>query len=396
MPLFRTLILTLSCALSCQPALAEETGEALAQRHIIIDGHIDVPYRLQEHWEDVTVATAKGEFDAPRARAGGLDIPFMSIYTPAELESKGGARELAHRLIDHVEALVGRAPESFVVVDTPDAARAAHAAGRIGLAMGMENGSPLEGELDNIARFRERGISYITLTHSLANHISDSSYDKERPNRGLSEFGRKVVREMNRQGVMVDVSHVSDDAFWQVLDISDVPVIASHSSARHFTPGFERNMSDDMIRALAEAGGVVMINFGSTFLTAEARAWRDAYGEQEKAFLAEHGFEDDGPESKQFQEDYRARHPFPYATLDDVLDHFDHVIALVGVEHVGVGSDYDGVGDSLPVGLKDVSTYPALVDGLLRRGHAPEAIEAVLGGNLLRVWEQVVARAERH
>ena len=259
----------------------------------------------------------------------------------------------------------------------------------------MENGSPLAGDLSRVAWFRDRGISYITLAHSLANHISDSSYDEERPNGGLSDFGRALVPEMNRRGVMVDVSHLSDEAFWQVLELSAAPVIASHSSARHFTPGWERNMSDDMIAALGEAGGLVMINFGSTFLTKAARDWRDRYEEVGKAWLAEEGVDEDSPEAEAFQASYRERHPFPYATLDDVLDHFDHAVKLAGVRAVGIGSDYDGVGDSLPVGLKDVSTYPALAAGLIGRGYSEEEVALMLGGNLLRVWGQVLALADQ-
>lgn len=378
------------------PLSASDAG-SLAHEHLVVDTHIDVPYRLAEEWADVTRGTDGGDYDAVRARQGGLDVPFMSIYVPAKLEGEGpegASYQLAHRLIDSVEAMVARAPEAFTIVATPDQARAARASGRIGLAMGMENGSPVDGDLSRVAEFRARGISYITLAHSLANHISDSSYDEARPNGGLSDFGKALVREMNREGMMVDISHVSDEAFWQALEISDVPLIASHSSARHFTPDWERNMSDEMIKALAARGGVIMINFGSTFLTAEARAWRDRFSEAEEAWLEEKGLEGDAPEARAFERDYRARHPFPYADLDDVLDHFDHVVGLAGVEAVGIGSDYDGVGDSLPVGLKDVSTYPALAAGLRARGYDDATVALMLGGNLMRVWETVVARAE--
>lgn len=387
----------LAAALAAVPALADDMlslGRTVAGAHLIIDTHIDVPYRLQGEWEDVAQATEKGDFDLPRARAGGLDIPFMSIYTPASKEEEGGSRLLANQLIDTVEALVGRAPDDFEIVTTPIEALKARNAGKIGLAMGMESGSPLEGDLANISHFRERGISYITLTHSKANHISDSSFDEERPHGGLSEFGRLVVAEMNRAGVMVDISHVSDAAFWQVLEISRVPVIASHSSARHFTPGFERNMSDEMIKALAARGGLIMINFGSSFVTAEANAWYDAYKAERDAWLDEHEFDSDGPEAEKFKDAYRGKHPFPYAELSDVVDHFEHVIEIAGVDHVGFGSDFDGVGDSLPNGLKDVSAFPALVAALLERGVPQEDVIKVMGGNLMRVWSQAVAHAE--
>jgi membrane dipeptidase len=265
--------------------------------------------------------------------------------------------------------------------------------GRIGLALGMENGSPLDGKLENVAFFRNRGVSYITLTHALSNQISDSSYDENHRWNGLSPFGKEVVAEMNRQGIMVDISHVSDQAFWQVLDISAVPVIASHSSPRHFTPGFERNMSDEMIKALADKGGVIQINFGSSFLTAEANAWFDQMVADGKAYLAENGFDKDSVEATEFQKAYRESHPFPYATMEDIVAAFQHTIELVGVEHVGIGSDFDGVGDSLPVGMKDVSNYPNLIEAFLKLEYSIGDIEKIMGGNLMRVWQATVNHA---
>jgi len=366
-----------------------QTAAGLAREYLLIDTHIDVPERLEGNWEDVTRATREGDFDYERARRGGLDIPFMSIYTAAEAEAEGSSYSLANRSIDRVEALVGRAPEKFTLVRTAREAVAAKAAGLIGLAMGMENGSPIDGRLENVAFFKDRGISYITLTHSLSNHISDSSYDQNRQWNGLSPFGRELVAEMNRLGIMIDISHVSDEAFYQVLELSRAPVIASHSSARHFTPGWERNMSDDMIRALAAGGGVIMVNFGSSFLTEEANQWFDRMQEARETYLKENGLDEHAQEIGAFVSQYRADHPFPFASLDDLVAHFEHIIDLVGVAHVGIGSDFDGVGDSLPTGMKDVSFYPALIAKLLDKGHTPEDIEAILGGNLLRVWRAV-------
>jgi membrane dipeptidase len=365
----------------------------LVRSYPLIDTHVDVPYRIHEKWADVTQSTADGEFDYPRAQAGGLDIPFMSIYTPPELEATGGAFQLANELIDSVEALVGRAPDRFMLVYSPAEAQAAFEQGRIGLALGMENGSPIEGKLENVAYFAKRGIRYITLAHSLSNHISDSSFDTARPNGGLSDFGREVVREMNRQGVMVDLSHLSDEAIHDVLEVSAAPVIASHSSARTLTPGFERNISDELIQGVAAGGGVVMINFGSSFITPEANAYLVRILAERKAYLAEHGFAAGGPEEKAWTEAFRVENPVPFASLAQVADHFDHVISLVGADHVGIGSDFDGVGDTLPIGLKDVSQYPNLVAEFLRRGYDEEDIAGILGGNLLRVWRAVEAHA---
>ena len=376
-----------------KPDLAS-SANLVAQKYLLVDTHVDVPYRLEEEWSDVTEKTEEGDFDYERARRGGLNIPFMSIYTPAESEAEGDSFELANRLIDRVEALVGRAPKKFAIVKTTAQAEEATTMGLMGLAMGMENGSPLDGKLENVAFFKQRGISYITLAHSLSNHISDSSYDEERQWNGLSPFGKEVVAEMNRQGIMIDISHVSDEAFWQVLELSKVPVIASHSSARNFTPDWERNMSDEMIKALAAKGGVIQINFGSSFLTEEAMLWYEQMDEAREAYLEENGFEKEGEEAESFGESYRVANPLPFATMDDLVAHFQHVIGLVGVEHVGIGSDFDGVGDSLPVGMKDVSDYPNLIKALLRLEYSIDDIAGIMGGNLMRVWRATEVYAQ--
>ena len=200
---------------------------------------------------------------------------------------------------------------------------------------------------------------------------------------------------MNRLGVMVDVSHLSDDAFWQVLRLSKTPVIASHSSLRHFTPGFERNLTDEMVSALGRNGGVVQINFGSSFLTEAAQDYRNQLRKDALAYSFANHLEASDPRMVSFLENYRTEHPYPYATLDDVLDHFDRAVQLAGIDYVGIGSDYDGVGDSLPTGLKDVSRYPNLVSGLLARGYGVQDIAKLLGGNLMRVWRAVEAHAEQ-
>ena len=377
------------------PDLQDEAGR-IARSSIIVDTHVDVPYRLEDTPADVSQATDSGDFDYPRAVAGGLNAPFMSIYTPAELEAAGGSFALAESLIDMVEAIVAASPDKFAIALSPADVRAQFEGGLISFPLGMENGSPIEGDLKNLQHFFDRGIRYITLAHGLSNHISDSSYDENRQWNGLSEFGVEVVKEMNRLGIMVDISHVSDDAFWQAAEVSTAPLIASHSSARFFTPGFERNMSDDMIKRLAETGGVIMINYGSAFLTADANKYSMA------AFAARDIWKEDKPElsdheaSEQFKVIWEAEHGLlPYADINDVLDHIDHVVELTGIDHVGIGSDYDGVGDSLPAGLKDVSSYPNLVKGLLKRGYSEQDIRKILGGNLLRVWQVVADHATR-
>ena len=373
---------------------ASEKAIKIAQETIIVDGHIDVPYRVKEKWVDVTKATQDGDFDYPRAVSGGLNAPFMSIYVPASLDNSPESTQLAHELIDSVEAIVARAPDKFAIAKSPSDVKAQFEKGLISLPMGMENGSPIQGDLANLTAFYERGIRYITLAHSQANHISDSSYDLRRKWKGLSPFGKTLVGEMNNIGIMLDISHVSDDAFYQVIELTKVPVIASHSSLRRFTPGFERNMDDEMIKKLGENGGVIMINFGSSFVSKEAGKWRSGLTAARKALDEKEG--EDSPKLENFEENYRKEVAYPYSTLDEVLDHIDHVVKLIGVDHVGIGSDYDGVGDSLPIGLKDVASFPNLVQGLLDRGYSRTDIEKILSGNLLRVWQQVEDYAKAH
>lgn len=365
-------------------------AERIAMDSIIVDTHVDVPWRLLENPADVSQATEDGDFDYPRAVAGGLNAPFMSIYTEARLEAEGTSKAVAESLIDMIEGIVADAPDKFAIARSPTDVREQFAAGIISLPLGMENGSPIEGDLANLRHFYDRGIRYITLAHGLSNHISDSSYDHNRQWNGLSAFGVEVVAEMNRLGIMIDVSHISDEAFWDVMDVSQAPVIASHSSARHFTPGFERNMNDHMIRRLAEDDGVIMINFGSGFLTTDANDYTMSAWPARTEYVDAHPEMDKEAAEEAFKALWEAEHgPYPFADLGNVLDHIDHVVAIAGIDHVGIGSDYDGVGDSLPTGLKDVSAYPNLVRGLLERGYSEADIKKILGENLLRVWEAV-------
>ncbi len=362
-------------------------AEALAQQYIIVDGHIDVPYRMTVVSEDITDATAGGDFDYPRAKAGGLDAPFMSIYIPSDRQATPGASKvLADSLIDMVEGFVARAPDKYAIATSPADVRRHHDEGLISLPMGMENGAPIEDDLANVPYFYERGIRYITLTHALDNQLSDSSYDTTRTWQGLSPLGEDVVREMNRLGMMVDVSHLSDSAFYDVLRVSRAPVIASHSSVRQWTPDWERNMDDAMIQRLAENGGVIMINFGSSFLKTAYQSQGNLIQQRLTTYLAQNNLELTSPEAYAYFT--RLRSENPVGTVQDVADHIDHVVNLVGVDHVGLGSDFDGV-FALPEGLQDVSQYPNLIAELLRRGYSDADIEKILGGNALRVWEAV-------
>lgn len=390
--LLATLIgVSASIPLSATEIFAGEKARQLAADTIIIDTHIDVPWRLMMDWEDLTKAAQRGDFDYERARAGGLNAPFMAIYVPSSYEDNG-AYTLANHLIDFVESLVFRAPDKYGIAYSSADIYSHAEQGLISLPMGMENGAPLEGSLDKLSHFYQRGVRYITLAHAEDNHIADSSYDIRRRWGGLSPFGQEVVAEMNRIGMMIDVSHISDEAFYDVLEATQVPVIATHSSARTFTPGWQRNMSDEMIEALAENGGVVQVTFGSTFVTAQANQHRARIQRLTREINEALGEGTD--EAQAAIEQMREENQYPFATYEDVLEHFDHIIQLVGIDHVGIGSDYDGVGDTLPEGLKDASTFPNLIQGFLDRGYSEQDIEKILYKNTMRVWEAAEAFAQ--
>ncbi len=391
------LILFISTSVVAQQKLSDDELKAkadkLAQQFIIVDTHIDIPYRLKMHWEDISQRTPDGDFDYVRAKQGGLKAPFMSIYVPSEYEARGGSKALADTLIDMVEKFAKDWPKKFALARSIADVTSQAKQGKISLCMGMENGSPIEHNLDNVKYFYNRGIRYITLAHGQRNHISDSSYDSTRVWKGLSFFGRQVVREMNRVGIMIDVSHLSDDAFYEIINITKAPVIASHSCCRSFTPGFERNMSDDMIKLLAQNDGVIMIAFGSSFISSEYQHREDEGRKEIMAYLRSKNLKFRDPEAREYISQYRKDHPIIYADVSDVVNHIDHVVKLVGVDHVGFGSDFEGVGDSLPTGLKDVSQYPNIIYELLKRGYSDKDIQKICGGNLLRVWSRVQERA---
>ncbi|NNE36444.1 MAG: membrane dipeptidase [Rhodothermales bacterium] len=367
-------------------------AQEIAQKYVLVDGHVDIPYRIMNRYEDISQRTLGGDFDFVRAKEGGIDAPFMSIYIAKEYQKTGGAKEHADELIDMVESFQEKWPDKFAIAMSPADVRANFEKGIISLPLGMENGAGLEDDLSNLEYFRDRGIRYVTLTHGWDNLISDSSYDTTNTWMGLSPFGKEVVREMNRVGIMIDVSHVSDNAFRQAVEISGVPVIASHSSMRHFTPGWQRNMDDDLLQLLAAKGGVVMINFGSSFLQGEYQELGDPIVDAIGSYMEENGIDPESDEGYKYYSEQRTANPI--GTVADVVAHIDHAVNLVGVDHVGLGSDYDGV-TFLPAGLQDVSEYPNLIEALLRNGYTESDIAKIMGENILRVWAEVEATATK-
>jgi membrane dipeptidase len=374
-------------------AKLRKKANQLAQKYIIVDTHQDVPYRLLKKMEDISKRTKGGEFDYPRARKGGLNVVFMAVYVPAEYEKEGGAKAFADKLIDMIEGFVETWPDKFVMARSVADAKEQFGDSKISLAMGIENGSAIEGNLDNLKYFYDRGIRYITLVHSKNNHICDSSYDEERKWNGLSPFGAEVVSQMNRLGMLIDVSHVSDKTFYQIIELSKAPVVATHSSCRYFTPGWERNMDDDMIKLLAKKGGVIQITFGSVFVNEQI--YRKSANRRKHILEYIEANNLQGDEKDKYTREYEEENPIGDADISDVVANIDHVVKLVGIDHVGLGSDFEGVGGKLPDGLKDVSCYPNLIYELMKKGYTEKDIKMICSGNFLRVWSDAERTALR-
>ena len=369
-------------------------SKKLSKKFIIVDGHIDLPYRLKEAGYlkknkilDLTRET-DGDFDYIKSKRGGLDAPFMSIYIPAEFQKSGGAKKLADSLINLVVKITNSFPTKFALANNPSDIKDNFSKGLISLPMGIENGAAIEKKLENIDYFFERGIRYITLTHGKDNAICDSSYDSTKTWNGLSPFGRKVISKMNSVGMMIDISHVTDEAFYQIIEISRTPVIASHSSPRKFTPGFERNMSDDMIIKLAESNGLILINFGSSFVNELSNKKFDQIDRKVENWKIKNKI-NDIKEINKFKNRIIEEEK-PFATIEDVINAIDHVVKLVGIDHVGFGSDFDGLGNTLPYNLKNVSDYPNIILGLLKKNYSEEDIEKICYKNLFKTWNEIL------
>lgn len=392
--------IALACAFAVHADEPLPSAQQFARTHLVVDTHIDAPGGLLDTWRDLGVDQPGVEFDYPRARKGGLDVAFMSIYTSAKDDAAGTARQKAHLQIDTIEALAARHPDRFAIVRSPAEVDRLKPGPQVLLALGMENAAPIGDDLAQLRVFHERGVRYITLAHSHSNRLADGSYSLKRPHGGLSPLGEQAVAEMNRLGIMVDVSHLSDEAVRDVLRVSTAPVIASHSGLRRFTPGFERNLSDELAQAIAKRGGVVQLVFGSGFIDAGAAAQTTAYFKALDAFErgneAMHARGETPPKTlEQFDAEWDAKRTPVATTIEQVLDQVDHAVRLLGADHVGIGSDFDGVGGKLPNELRTVADYPNLVAGMRARGHDDGVIAKVLGANLMRVWREVERRAQR-
>lgn len=360
----------------------------------LIDGHNDLPWGVRVSFgfsldsAHIDRGQPKLMTDIPRLRAGLLGAQFWSTYTPSSFEGKGAARAGMEQ-VDIVHRLVAKYPETFQLARTADDVERIHRAGKIASLIGLEGGHMIENSLAVLREFSRLGVNYLTLTHSRNTAWADAATDSM-VHRGLTPFGEAVVREMNWLGMLVDLSHTSDSTMWDVLRVTQAPVIYSHSSSRFFTP-HPRNVPDDILKAVAQNGGVVMVNYVTSFIYKPSYDWtqgQDAY---------QRGLRDRGLDSTAIRDSMRvwgARNPAPRPDLSVVADHIEHIRDVAGVDHVGIGSDLDGIEDT-PIGLEDVSTYPALVAELLKRGWKPDDVKQVVGLNLLRVMRQVEAVAAR-
>ncbi len=380
---FFSLLFSLSLLLSCS---VQQKARKILSDTPVVDTHIDFPWHLVEYhkwykpgYTAFALNNPEGDFDYTRAKKGGLSGAFMSIYIPAQYQKiPGRSKEIADSLIGVVYAVAQAYPDKFAVATRADDILTNFKKGLVSLPMGMENGSPIE-KLEDVAYYHRKGIRYVTLTHSRDNRICDSSYDTLRTHGGLSDYGRSVVREMNRVGIMVDVSHLSDGAIRDVLEVARKPLIATHSGCRHFTPGMERNLSDSLIVAIARTNGVVQVPFSHYFLSSRAR---EVFQNAQKA-MKDKGLTEESPEGRAFVRAELARSGINVGT---VADHIDHIKKLVGIDYVGLGGDFDGVGLALPPDLADVGMYPNLIAELLRRGYSAADIRKICYQNVLRVW----------
>ncbi|MGC2697194.1 MAG: dipeptidase [Candidatus Angelobacter sp.] len=387
------------------PRPKADTALSIHQSAIIVDTHADTPQRFLDENFDLGQNTPifDGHIDLDKIRQGNLGAEFFSIWV--EPEFKGRYVQRAMDLIDSVYQQAARHPDNISMAFTADDIVRAHEQHKFAALMGIEGGHAIENDIRLLRDFYQLGVRYMTLTWSNTNEWADSSGDVQDPNikhyNGMTDFGKDVVREMNRLGMMVDISHVSDATFYQALLVSQAPVIASHSSSRELT-NQPRNMTDDMLRAMTNNGGVVMVNFYSAFIDENYRKvssdpekikQRDA---EVEAFKKAHAHRDGSPvtydETAAIEKKWAAQ--FPRPPLKSLIDHIDHVAKVAGIDHVGLGSDFDGV-TSLPQGIDSVADLPKITEALLQRGYTRDEILKILGGNLLRVMREVEATARR-
>ncbi|HEV3142236.1 MAG TPA: dipeptidase [Vicinamibacterales bacterium] len=395
--------LILTCAAAALPVLilAQGAGDQVSDRArqlhmraIVVDTHDDTTQRLLDKTFDISKRNTTGNIDIPRMREGGLDAIFFSIWMSGDVTGPTAVKRALDQ-IDAVREAVRAHPNDLVLATTAADIRQAHAAKKIAALMGVEGGHMIDGDLGVLRTFAALGVRYMTLTHSLNTPWADSSGDKPAHD-GLAPFGKEVVREMNRLGMMVDISHVADKTFFDALETTRVPVIASHSSARAIANA-PRNMTDDMLRAMTKNGGVVMVNYHAGFLSEEFRTAKPGPALQARLdAVAKRCGDNEGcsiPENDRLYHEAMMNGEMPKVSWEKIVDHIDHVAKVAGVDHVGLGSDFDGA--TMPIGMESAAGLPKITKALLKKGYSDADVEKILGGNILRVMEQVERAARR-
>ncbi|MGN6546784.1 MAG: dipeptidase, partial [Aureliella sp.] len=364
------------------------------QRSFVFDGHNDLPWEIRTHGArsfeklDIAQPQPKLHTDIARLKQGGVGAQFWSVYVPAETAYDGSAHQMTLEQIEIVQAMIARYPDTFAAARTASDVEAARARGKIASLIGVEGGHAIENSLEKLRRLHELGAGYMTLTHSDSLAWADSCTDKAQCH-GLNEFGKEVVREMNRLGMLVDISHVSPETMQAALDTSAAPVIFSHSSARAVAD-HPRNVPDEILRQLPQNGGVVMVNFYPGFVVPASAATSRRLQPLYRALKEKYA--DDQDQYKIAVGRLEAQNPVEVGSVHDVADHIDHIVKLAGIDHVGIGSDYDGIG-KVPKQLEDVSKYPVLTQVLLDRGYSEADIHKIMSGNILRVMRAAEATA---
>ncbi len=399
--MIRSCLIVASLAALAVPVAAQDADAARARRILertpLIDGHNDLPWALRQnhgndpHAVDLTTdleASTDLHTDIPRLRAGGVGGQFWSVYVPAGLTPVEAAKTTFEQ-VDTVKRIVAAYPDTFELATTADDIERIHRAGRIASLIGMEGGYSIDDSLGLLREFFDAGARYMTLTHSRTTTWADSATDAPKWS-GLSSFGEEVVREMNRLGMMVDLSHVSEETMLDAMRVSEAPVIFSHSSARAVTD-HPRNVPDSVLSQMAADGGVVMVTFVPGFVSETVRAWSAGRAAEDARLKSLHP--GDPAAVTAGLAAWTTANATPIASIGDVADHFDHVRRVAGIDHVGIGGDFDGV-SSLPVGLEGVDDYPALLAELMRRGWTERDIRKLTGENVLRVMRAVEAHAE--
>ncbi|MCI0663458.1 MAG: dipeptidase [Acidobacteria bacterium] len=378
-------ILSFSLLVFCTISLLAQKADTVIERatkihfsSIVLDTHIDVTPKLQTAWKFTEEHTA-GHIDLPRMKKGGLNALFFSIYMRGTITGPKAVNDSLER-IAAVHKLAEDLPDKVMICTTAAHVRQAHSQGKIAALMGMEGGHMINNSLPVLRMYAALGVRYLTLTHSVNTEWADSSGDQPKHN-GLTSFGKDVVRELNRLGMLVDVSHVSDKTFWDALETSKAPMIASHSSCRALS-GHSRNMTDEMIKALAAKGGVIQINYLDSFIDNDLYSWGQKTQVARRDLMQKYP---DASRDKIREELEKQFGPAPKASWERIIDHIDHAVKLAGADHVGLGSDFDG--GSMPVGMEDCTRLPKITEALVRKGYKESDIRKILGLNTLRLME---------